>query len=76
MEESIMPYYFDTDNPAFEDSYHQNGQIYWYASTLLTDMLGYDRYTPNMKPLQKAIQVCLSTNINTMENFREEYRLI
>ncbi|MDR3302927.1 MAG: hypothetical protein LBS86_00775, partial [Treponema sp.] len=76
MEESLAPYYFDASNPAFEASYHQNGQIYWYASTLLTDMLGYDHYAPTMKPLQKAMQVCMSTNIDTTANFHEEYRTV
>jgi DNA-damage-inducible protein D len=76
MEESIVPYYFDTEKPAFEESYHENGQIYWYASSFVVDMLGYDHYSPTMTPVQKALQVCMSTNIDTSENFREEYRTI
>jgi DNA-damage-inducible protein D len=70
------PYYFNQENPVFEESYHKNGDIYWYASDFIVDMLGYDTYTPTMKPIQRAIQVCMSTNIDTMNNFREEIREI
>jgi DNA-damage-inducible protein D len=74
METSIAPYYFDPQSPAFEESFHQNGQIYWYASSFLVDMLGYAEYSPTMPPLQKALHVCFSTEINTAENMREEWR--
>jgi hypothetical protein len=36
--------------------------------------LGYVEYSPAMKPIQKAFQVCMSTNIITSENLREEPR--
>jgi DNA-damage-inducible protein D len=76
MDNEIIPSYFGGENPVFEESYHQNGEIYWYASDLMIKMFGYDQYTPTMKPIQKAIQVCASTNIDTTENFKEEYRVI
>jgi hypothetical protein len=53
----LAPYFF-------EESYHQNGLVFWYASDYLTSMLGYEEYTPAMKPIQKALQVCMTTNIN------------
>ncbi|MCL2793025.1 MAG: hypothetical protein FWD87_08025 [Spirochaetaceae bacterium] len=67
--------YFELENPSFENSYSHNGQIYWYASYFLS-RLGYDQYSPTIKPLQKALQVCMSTNIDTSDNFREEWREI
>jgi DNA-damage-inducible protein D len=36
--------------------------------------LGYKDYAPTMKPIQKALTVCMSTNIDTSEQFREEWR--
>lgn len=70
MGDASLVNYFDGNNPGFEDLYHRNGHIYWYASELMR-MLGYDDYAPTMKPIQKALQVCMSTNIDTMENFIE-----
>jgi hypothetical protein len=32
--------YFDVAHAAFEDFYHENGQIYWYASDFVR-WLGY-----------------------------------
>ena len=73
MENAPAPYYFDDDSPIFEENSHQNGMLYWYASQMMT-MLGYTEYSPTMKPIQKAIQVCMGTNIDTTDNFREEWR--
>jgi DNA-damage-inducible protein D len=69
----IAPYQFEGDTPTFEDSFYQNGQIFWYASEFVKS-LGYAEYSPAMKPIQKAFQVCMSTNIITSENFRDEIR--
>jgi DNA-damage-inducible protein D len=76
MDNKFVATYFDREHPRFEDMYHQNGAIYWYASDLIVNMFGYDQYFPTMKPIQKAIQVCIATNIDTTENFKEEYRKI
>jgi len=68
--------YFDIDNPAFEDSFHTNGQIFWYASEFVKK-LGYNDYSPTMPPINKAMSVCLSLpSIVTLEHFREEVRVI
>jgi DNA-damage-inducible protein D len=69
----IAPYQFEGNTPTFEDSFHQNGEIFWYASEFMKS-LGYAEYSPAMKPIQKAFQVCMSTNIVTAENLREEIR--
>lgn len=75
MENTPAPYYFEGETPSFEQLSHQNGMLYWFASDLLK-MLGYDEYSSTMKPIQKAIQVCVGTNIDITENFREEQREI
>jgi DNA-damage-inducible protein D len=66
---------FDINNPAFENKYQSNGQIYWYASDFIL-WLGYREYSPAMGPINKAISVCLSTNLVTGDHFREEWRTI
>jgi DNA-damage-inducible protein D len=66
---------FEGEKPCFEDSFHQNGQIFWYASDIVKG-LGYKDYAPTMQPIQKALSVCMSTNIDTSEQFREEWRNI
>jgi DNA-damage-inducible protein D len=68
--------YFDISNPAFEDSFHTNGQIFWYASEFVK-RLGYNEYSPTMSPINKAMSVCLSLpSIVTADHFREEVRTI
>jgi DNA-damage-inducible protein D len=68
--------YFDISNPAFEDSFHTNGQIFWYASEFVK-WLGYNEYSPTMSPINKAMSVCLSIpSIITVDHFREEVRII
>jgi DNA-damage-inducible protein D len=66
--------YFDVEHPAFENFYHKNGQIYWYASDFI-HWLGYKEYSPTMPPINKAMSVCLSIpTIITIDHFREEVR--
>lgn len=68
--------YFDIANPAFEDSFHTNGQIFWYASEFI-HWLGYKEYSPTMPPINKAMSVCLSIpTIITTDHFREEVRFL
>jgi DNA-damage-inducible protein D len=68
--------YFDIANPEFEDSFHANGQIFWYASEFVK-RLGYTDYSPTMPPINKAMSVCLSLpTIVTTDHFREEVRII
>ncbi len=68
------PFVMD-ENTLFEESSHQNGMLYWWASELV-NMLGYTEYKPTMMPVQKALQVCMSTNIDTSQNMQEEWRVI
>jgi DNA-damage-inducible protein D len=66
--------YFEAEQPAFEDFYHENGQIYWYASDFIK-WLGYQDYSPTMVPINKAMSVCLSIpSIIIIDHFREEFR--
>ena len=68
--------YFDITNPAFEDSFHFNGQLFWYASDFVK-WLGYNDYSPTMPPINKAISVCISLpSIITTDHFREEAKII
>jgi DNA-damage-inducible protein D len=68
--------YFDVAHPTFEDFYHENGQVYWYASDFI-HWLGYKDYSPTMPPINKALSVCLSIpTIITIDHFREEVRYL
>jgi DNA-damage-inducible protein D len=68
--------YFSPDNPSFEDNFHTNGQVFWYASEYI-HWLGYKEYSPTMTPISKAMSVCISIpTILTAEHFREEVRFI
>lgn len=68
----LTPYTNDV-NVLFEEQAHQNGMLYWWASWLLQE-LGYTEYQPNLAPIQKAIQVCMSSNIDTANNIQEVMR--
>lgn len=59
---------FEAADPQFEEFSHQNGSLYWYASTLMA-ALGYDDFKINAKPILKASQVCTNSGINYMEHF-------
>jgi DNA-damage-inducible protein D len=68
--------YFSIDNPAFEDNFHSNGQVFWYASEFI-HWLGYKEYSPTMPPISKAMSVCISIpSIVTVDHFREEVRFL
>jgi DNA-damage-inducible protein D len=66
-------FHFEDDRPSFEDFSRQNGLLYWFASDFMS-FLGYAEYSPAMKPIQKAMQVMMSLDIDSSEHFREEYR--
>lgn len=69
-----MTHYFDPDNPAFEEHFHSNGQIYWFASEFV-HWLGYTEYAPTMPPISKAMSICISLPaIITIDHFKEEVR--
>lgn len=59
---------FEGTTPNFENLSHQNGMLYWHASTLM-EALGYDDFKINAKPILKASQVCTNSGINYMEHF-------
>ena len=68
--------YFSIENPAFENNFHSNGQIFWYASDFVYQ-LGYKEYSPTMSPISKAMSVCLGLpTVLAVEHFREEVREI
>ena len=68
--------YFSLDNPIFEENFHSNGQIFWYASEFIR-WLGYKEYSPTMPPISKAMSVCISIpSIVTVDHFREEVRYL
>lgn len=60
----------DEGTPAFEDHARKNGMLYWLASEFVIG-LGYTEYSPSMKPIQKAIQVMLTLEMDSSEHFRE-----
>jgi DNA-damage-inducible protein D len=73
---SDISQYFDINNPTFEDNFHSNGQIYWFASDFIK-WLGYKEYSPTMPPINKAMSVCISIpSIITVDHFREEVKEI
>jgi DNA-damage-inducible protein D len=68
-------FHFDEGRPSFEDFSKKNGSLYWYASDFLS-ILGYSDYSPALKPIQKAMQVMISLDIDSSEHFKEQYRPI
>lgn len=66
---------FSNGRPTIEDRARQNGMLYWLASDFLL-CLGYSEYSPTLKPIQKAIQVMTSLDIDISEHFKEDYREI
>jgi DNA-damage-inducible protein D len=73
---SDITQFFNSDNPTFENSFHSNGQVFWYASEFI-HMLGYKEYSPTMTPINKAMSVCISIpSIIMAEHFREEMRFL
>jgi DNA-damage-inducible protein D len=71
-----IAHFFNIDNPAFEKSFHSNGDIFWYASDFV-QWLGYKDYSPTMTPINKAMSVSFGIpSIMTLEHFREEPRVL
>jgi DNA-damage-inducible protein D len=63
-------FHFEEGRISFEDYSKENGIRYWYASDF-AELLGYAEYNPAMKPVQQALQVCYSIDIDTSEHFQE-----
>lgn len=58
----------------FEDFSKQNGITYWWASEFMA-MLGYPNMNAFSKPLHRAMQACLSANIDCHDNFIKDERV-
>ena len=59
----------------FEDFSHQNGITYWWASDFMK-MMGYPNLVSFTKPINRAMQACLSINIDCHDNFIKTERII
>ncbi len=71
---SIDYFHFEKDKESFEDLGRQNGFRYWYARDLMK-MLGYNDYTVFKKgPINKAITVCSTLDIDVSVNFEQVTR--
>lgn len=67
---------FDQQIPersAFERMVQANGFLYWWASDLM-QMLEYESWPAFNKAVQKAMTVCISLGIDSLENIRPEHR--
>lgn len=72
-EKSVEQPFSDNTQILFEESSHKNGMLFWWASELL-EMLGYTEYKPTLKPIQKAVQIFSTLNLDITENIKEVYR--
>ena len=59
----------------FEDFGHQNGITYWWASDFMK-MMGYPNLTAFTKPINRAMQACLSINIDCHDNFIKADKIV
>jgi len=59
----------------FEDFSHQNGITYWWASDFMK-MMGYPNLISFTKPINRAMQACLSINIDCHDNFIKADRIV
>ena len=76
MQDINIDSYFNLDKPVFEENFHSNGQVFWYASEFVHH-LGYKDYSPTMPPISKAMSVCIGIpTLVTFDHFREETRFI
>jgi DNA-damage-inducible protein D len=77
MSESTLDcFHFEKDRPSFEDFGRQNGFRYWFARDLM-EMLGYTDYAVFKRgPINKAITVCSTLDIDIAANFEQYKRTI
>lgn len=61
--------------PTFEDFANENGIIFWWASDFMK-MLGYTSISAFQKPINRAMQACLSINIDCHDNFIKLDRVV
>ena len=77
MSENAVDYFhFEKNRQSFEDLGRQNGFRYWYARDLMK-MLGYTDYSVFKKgPINKAMAVCSTLDIDVSANFEQYSREI
>lgn len=69
-------FHFEKDRTSFEDLGLQNGFRYWFARDLMK-MLGYADYAVFKRgPINKAMTVCSTLDIDVLTNFEQTTRLI
>jgi DNA-damage-inducible protein D len=69
-------FHFERDRSSFEDLGKQNGFRYWFAKDLMK-MLGYADYAVFKRgPLNKAMTVCTTLDIDVCTNFEQTTRNI
>lgn len=75
MTENELDYFhFERDRSSFEDLGKQNGFRYWFAKDLMK-MLGYTDYAVFKRgPLNKAMTVCTTLDIDVSINFEQTTR--
>lgn len=73
-EESISESGENSKQLTFEDFSHQNGITYWWASDFML-MMGYPNLVSFTKPINRAMQACLSINIDCHDNFIKSERI-
>lgn len=66
-------FHFDDEHVNFNDLSRENGFTHWYARDLM-QVLGYVTYHPFLKAINKAIQSCMTINVEVMENFTKVKR--
>lgn len=74
LENELDYFHFEKDKPSFEDRGRQNGFRYWFARDLM-NMLGYTDYSVFRKgPINKAMTVCSTLDIDILSNFEQTTR--
>ncbi len=75
-ENAVHFFHFEKSRTSFEDLGRQNGFRYWFARDLMK-MLGYTDYTAFKKgPINKAMTVCSTLDIDISANFEQDTREI
>src|SRR5438105_4232058 len=75
-EKAVDYFHFEKSKTSFEDLGRQNGFRYWFARDLMK-MLGYTDYAIFKKgPINKAMIVCSTLDIDIAANFEQDTREI
>ncbi len=73
-EDALDYFHFEKDKLSFDDLGQQNGFRYWFARDLMK-MLGYTDYAVFKKgPINKAMTVCSTLDIDVAANFEQKTR--